>query len=241
MRTWARPAASLLLRRTLSSSPAPRADQPSVGVVVVGLGRMGMIRAKALRDAQGIHLAAVVDPSAAARATFEARHPGVPAFSSLEACLGEVESGAVWCCTTTSLHERIITAAADCGKHVAVEKPVAASVEEIGRCYDACDQNRVSLYCSFQRRFDPAYVMLKKRCESLGPLASIHAIFRDHPMPSMEFLVRPFPAPPCLFMSTSMPLVSCISALASTIMRSSPTLDHLQWNSPKFLVSTMAQ
>ncbi|CAN0535686.1 unnamed protein product, partial [Scytosiphon promiscuus] len=34
---------------------------------------------------------------------------------------------------------------------VAVEKPVATSVEDILRCHSVCRANDVPLYCSFQR------------------------------------------------------------------------------------------
>lgn len=36
---------------------------------------------------------------------------------------------------------------------VAVEKPVAASVEEILECHRICKANHVPLYCCFQRLF----------------------------------------------------------------------------------------
>lgn len=96
----------------------------------------------------------------------------------------------VWCATGTGLHEAIICEAAAHSKHIAVEKPVAASPAEIQRCYEACAQTGVELYCSYQRRFDKAYRALKAHCDAdLGTIASIHAVFRDHPMPPMEFLV----------------------------------------------------
>jgi len=71
---------------------------------------------------------------------------------------------------------------------VGVEKPVADKVEAIERCYDVCSRHGVQLYCSFQRRFDPSYQILKAKCADLGPIANIHTIFRDHPMPPIEFL-----------------------------------------------------
>lgn len=38
---------------------------------------------------------------------------------------------------------------------VAVEKPVAASVEDILECHAVCHANDVPLYCSFQRWVGP--------------------------------------------------------------------------------------
>eukprot|EP00904_Undaria_pinnatifida_P003654 jgi/Undpi1/1328/HiC_scaffold_11.g04720.m1 len=75
-------------------------------------------------------------------------------------------------------------------KAVAVEKPVAGSVEDILECHAVCQANDVPLYCSFQRRTDRTYEELAAavRRGAVGPVRSVHAVFRDHPVPSIDFL-----------------------------------------------------
>jgi len=86
----------------------------------------------------------------------------------------------------------------EAGLPVGIEKPVGTNQKEIQECYDwaaAAEQkggkgNEVPLYCSYQRRIDPSYVNLLKRVREgeIGEVRSIHAVFRDHPVPSLEFL-----------------------------------------------------
>ncbi|CAM9713557.1 unnamed protein product, partial [Sphacelaria rigidula] len=97
---------------------------------------------------------------------------------------------AVWVAGPTPHHKECIRLAAEAGKGVAVEKPVAASVDDILECHKICNANDVPLYCSFQRRTDHTYVQLAEavRNGAVGTVRSVHAVFRDHPVPSIEFL-----------------------------------------------------
>ena len=83
--------------------------------------------------------------------------------------------------------------AAQHGKHVAVEKPVAGTILEIHEAYDACEANGVELFCSFQRRADAAYSAVARYVHDgfIGQVASVHCTFRDHPTPATEFLAAP--------------------------------------------------
>ncbi|RLN49331.1 hypothetical protein BBJ29_005255 [Phytophthora kernoviae] len=102
----------------------------------------------------------------------------------------------VWVATPTPTHLKLVN---DCAsgvlgqdvKAIGIEKPVAASVEDIDTAYQVCQKNGVKLVCSFQRRFDPSYEALRAQCvdnQSIGKLQSIHTVFRDHPCPPVEFL-----------------------------------------------------
>jgi myo-inositol 2-dehydrogenase/D-chiro-inositol 1-dehydrogenase len=69
---------------------------------------------------------------------------------------------------------------------------VADNEADIEECYKACEHNNVNLMCSFQRRYDPNYAKVVQVVHSgaLGELRSIHAVFRDFPVPPLEFLLK---------------------------------------------------
>ena len=74
---------------------------------------------------------------------------------------------------------------------IGIEKPIATTEEQIEKVYASAKKNKIQIMCSFQRRFDPSYRNLIKKVREekvLGKIRSIHAIFRDHPLPSIDFL-----------------------------------------------------
>ena len=64
-------------------------------------------------------------------------------FETLEEAAAEVDFDAVDITTPTFLHEEYTVKAANMGKHVFCEKPLALSVEAFDRMYDACRKNHV--------------------------------------------------------------------------------------------------
>ena len=57
--------------------------------------------------------------------------------------------------TRHNLHAPIIIEAANAGKHIFVEKPIAMSYEDCKKVYDAVIENEVNLTIDFNRRFAP--------------------------------------------------------------------------------------
>jgi predicted dehydrogenase len=112
-------------------------------------------------------------------------------FTDLDTALRELKGvRGVWVATPTPTHRAAIQQAAAAGKAIGVEKPVAESVEETVECYRTAAWAGVPLYCSFQRRTDPSYQRLLRvvRSGEVGRVMSVHAVFRDHPVPPIEFL-----------------------------------------------------
>eukprot|EP00903_Cladosiphon_okamuranus_P013043 g12168.t1 len=186
-------------RRFLSFATRPKVVSPGFqpstdtrkGISVVGCGRMGQIRAEGVLSNPGTRLVSVVDPDRE-QAVALAERSTVPAFWSLEDALTDPLCDAVWIAGPTPLHLDCIRLAAEAGKAVAVEKPVAGSVKDILESHAVCLANNVPLYCSFQRRIDRTYEELAAavRSGAVGAVRSVHAIFRDHPVPPIEFLMQ---------------------------------------------------
>ncbi|CAM9475014.1 unnamed protein product [Chrysoparadoxa australica] len=170
------------------NSTSTRAPQP--GIAVVGGGRMGLIRARDIYAAPGATLSAFIDDSPAARDEIS-REYGVATYDNLEEALSaHKEVSGVWISTPTPSHLHLIKQVALARKAVGVEKPVASDVASIKEAYGICDKAGVPLYCSFQRRVDPSYCALAEAVHNgkLGSLRSVSGIFRDSPVPSIEFL-----------------------------------------------------
>ncbi len=105
---------------------------PPLRVGIAGLGRSGWsIHATTLRSFPGRYeIVGVTDPDAGRRAEC-ASTLGCTAHDSLESLLRDPEIELVVIATPNPLHPAHATAALEAGKHVVVEKPVAASAAEI--------------------------------------------------------------------------------------------------------------
>jgi len=121
-----------------------------VKIAIVGCGWAGARHALAFRAAAAQLLWAVdVDPARASK--IGAAH----ATSDLVAALADPSLDAVSVCLPHALHAEAAIAAADAGKHVLVEKPMATTVEEADRMIAAANRARVLLMVAETVRFDP--------------------------------------------------------------------------------------
>jgi len=125
-----------------------------LNVAVVGLGWWGRIIVELLGGHAGLRVVAGVDPNTAACAEF-ARAQGIALRPRLEDVLADPALDAVVLCTPHSLHRAQIVAAANAGKHVFCEKPLALSRADVLEAVDACNANRVALAVGHERRFEP--------------------------------------------------------------------------------------
>jgi UDP-N-acetyl-2-amino-2-deoxyglucuronate dehydrogenase len=136
-------------------------DRP-VRIALVGCGRISRNHLDAIRDLDGLELAAVCDvDKARAKAAGEAND--VPWFVSYEELLrSSIPFDAVTLCTPSGLHPRHGIAAAAAGKHVISEKPMATRLEEADALVEACDRAAVHLFVVKQNRLNPPIRLLKQ-------------------------------------------------------------------------------
>jgi predicted dehydrogenase len=73
---------------------------------------------------------------------------------------------AIYVATPVFLHCEMVQAAANAGKHVLCEKPMAMNTEECVRMIDACRSNHVHLGIAYYRHFFPAIKRIKSLIES---------------------------------------------------------------------------
>ncbi|MGI9121230.1 MAG: Gfo/Idh/MocA family protein [Acidimicrobiales bacterium] len=99
-------------------------------IAVVGVGYWGPNLVRNLSVLIGPDSVVVVDRSAARIAAISAQHPSVTGCLSLEEALADDQVEAVIVATPVTLHADIAKRSLEAGRHVLVEKPLAASVAE---------------------------------------------------------------------------------------------------------------
>lgn len=130
----------------------------SVRWAIIGCGDIANKRvAPAINREPRSELVAVVRRNEAQSQEFARRH-GVPqALTSFAHAITLEDANAFYIATPVYLHAPQTIAAAEAGKHVLVEKPMALSSEECNRMIDACRQNGVKLGVAYYRRFYEIY------------------------------------------------------------------------------------
>ncbi|MFP6618953.1 MAG: Gfo/Idh/MocA family oxidoreductase [Pirellulaceae bacterium] len=99
-------------------------------------------------------------------------------YSDAQQLLADPEIDAVYIATPVYLHQQQAVAAANQGKHVLVEKPMAMSVAECDTMIEACQQNEVKLGVAYYRRFYPVIERLAQVLASgeIGQPLSVTAV-----------------------------------------------------------------
>lgn len=105
---------------------------------------------------------------------------GIPkAYGSYEALLADPEIDAVYIPLPNHLHKEWTIKAAEAGKHVLCEKPIALTVAEAQEMADACKQAGVELAEAFMYRHHPRYRMIKEliREGAIGTIRGLTGAF----------------------------------------------------------------
>ena len=134
---------------------------------LIGAGRAGLVHAKSLtRRIRGSELVALCDAS---HQTLEAagEQLGIDArYSDFREAVRRDDFQAVIIVTPTFLHREIASAAAEAGKHVFLEKPMALTVDECRQINRAVEKAGVKLQIGFMRRFDASFIQAKEILDS---------------------------------------------------------------------------
>jgi myo-inositol 2-dehydrogenase/D-chiro-inositol 1-dehydrogenase len=153
-----------------------------VRVALIGAGRIGQRHAATLASQiPRADLAVIADvhgPSAAALA----ERVRCPRWTDDPgAVLADPAIDAVVIASSTDSHAPLIIGAAEAGKQIFCEKPIALDLEATDRALAAVAQTGVRLQMGFQRRFDKAYHKAKELIDAgaLGRLEAIRDTMRD--------------------------------------------------------------
>lgn len=162
-----------------------------VRVGVIGGGRMGRHHCEnlALRVPEA-ELVAVADVDDGSTGWLAAVAPGVRATADHRALLEDATIAAVVIATPNDTHAALVREAAEAGKHVFCEKPLALDLESAEAALAAVARAGVKLQVGFQRRFDAAYREARRTIEAgeLGAVELVVSTTRDPGAPSVEYM-----------------------------------------------------
>ncbi|MCU0978146.1 MAG: Gfo/Idh/MocA family oxidoreductase [Pirellulaceae bacterium] len=139
-----------------------------LGICVIGSGRAGLIHARnfAAGRIAGARLVALVEPVAEARQKACQELELDTAYAGHAQALADPRVDAVVVATPTTFHRAIVVAAAQAGKHILCEKPMATNARECDEMIAAAAAARVRLQIGFMRRFDAGFVAAKQRVDA---------------------------------------------------------------------------
>lgn len=147
-------------------------DNSPVRIALVGCGRISPNHFDAIRKIEGLELVAVCD-SVKERAQAAGQKEGVSWFSSYTEMLARTECDAVVIATPSGLHPEQGILAAQAGRHVITEKPMALSLEKADELVAACDKAGVHLFVVKQNRLNTP-IQLVKRAIDKGRFGRIY-------------------------------------------------------------------
>lgn len=152
----------------------------TLGIGVIGLGRLGYQHTMNVTRTMGARLVAVSDPFPAAleRGVDDF---GVTGYADYKEMLKDPAVEAVVVATPTQTHYDVLMDVIASGKPIFVEKPITFTVEEAEKIMEAVEKAGLYLQVGFMRRFDPGHVAAKKMIESgaCGKPIYIHDCQRD--------------------------------------------------------------
>jgi inositol 2-dehydrogenase len=157
-----------------------------INIGVIGLGRMGQLYTRLLAtQINGARLYAVAETRSQV-----ADELGIsPAFADPRELLALPELDAVVITTPTSTHHDLVIAAAEAGKAIFCEKPLALTLADTRSALEAVERAQVPLQVGFMRRFDAAYQKARAMIESgqIGYPVTFKSVGRDPFCPQPEY------------------------------------------------------
>lgn len=148
-------------------------DHEPIGVAVVGAGYWGPNLVRNFLASPDFHLLAVCDLDVNRARRVLGRYSTVEATSDLDAVLADPRIGAIAIATPAGTHLPVAMAALRAGKHVLVEKPLAATYVEGEQLVREADERGLTLMCDHTFCYTPVVSRIREVLHS-GELGDLH-------------------------------------------------------------------
>jgi predicted dehydrogenase len=151
-----------------------------VAVGVIGVGTFGEVHARIYSEHPCAELVAVSDIDKARAEKVGAAYKA-KAYVRYEEMLKDPRIEAVSIVVPDMAHRDPCVAAANAGKHILLEKPLATSVEDGKAILEAVQRNKVTMMVDFMNRWSPPFSLAKKSLDSgeIGELLYINMKLND--------------------------------------------------------------
>jgi myo-inositol 2-dehydrogenase/D-chiro-inositol 1-dehydrogenase len=163
----------------------------TLNIGVIGAGRIGKVHTETLTyriPTARVLAVADIDATAAQQLADQFQIP--VATTNYRDVLNDPAIDAVLICSATDTHARFTTEAAQAGKHIFCEKPIAHSLAEIDQALAAVAKAGVKLQVGFNRRFDANFRRVRQAVESgeIGQPTLLHIVSRDPAPPPVAYV-----------------------------------------------------
>lgn len=159
-----------------------RAKNKRIGVALLGLGSYSTFQlAPALTETEHCYLAGIITGSPEKVPRWQAKYNipdrNIYSYEGMDQIANNDEIDVIYVVTPTGTHADFVLKAAQAGKHVWCEKPMAMNVVECQAMIDACNQNRVKLTIGYRVQHEPNTQTLNSYAKSLpfGKIREINA------------------------------------------------------------------
>jgi myo-inositol 2-dehydrogenase/D-chiro-inositol 1-dehydrogenase len=151
---------------------------------------MGQTHLRNLSGLPGVKVVVVADPKLEAAEEGQALCGAEHALVDVEQAIHYPGVDAVVIVTPTDTHASLIELAANAGKAIFSEKPIALDLAQTARVVGIVNAKSVPLQLGFMRRFDPGYAAAKQKIDAgeLGRIETFRALSRDTYPPGLKFL-----------------------------------------------------
>lgn len=143
-----------------------------INAAIVGLGWWGATLVDSVQDSDLIRFVAAATRSRSQKDQEVAAKRNLALVGSLEELLARKDVDAIVLATPPLGHRDQISAAAQAGKHVFCEKPLALARNDAEAAVKAAEKAGIKLGLGYNRRFHPSWVDLKRRIQG-GELGTI--------------------------------------------------------------------
>ncbi len=164
---------------------------PSLKIGLIGAGRIGHLHAEHLTARIPAADVLIVADAFEETARQCAESFAIASFTGdYRVVLDRPDIEAVVICSSTDTHARIIEEAAQAGKHIFCEKPIALDLASIDRALKAVKRAGVKLQIGFNRRFDASFNRAHQAIErgEIGQPHQFDIVSRDPTPPPIEYI-----------------------------------------------------
>jgi len=146
-----------------------------IGVGLVGCGFIAALHAEAFAHVPEAEVLAVAGSTDETARRFAEQH-GIPSsYGDFRRLLEHPDIAVVCVGVPNHLHRDVVVAAAEAGKHVICEKPLARTLAEADGMVEACDDAGILLMYAEELCFAPKYVRAKELVDE-GALGSVYSV-----------------------------------------------------------------
>ncbi|MFC4701242.1 Gfo/Idh/MocA family protein [Glaciecola siphonariae] len=173
---------SMIALSALGSSSLYAQSGRKVGVALVGLGNYSeSILAPALMAAKHCELKGIVTGTPRKVPKWQEKYgiadKNVYSYDTMHEAANNPDIDVMYIVTPTGVHMKYSLIAANAGKHVWCEKPMAMNVDQCQRIIDACNKNKVKLSIGYRMQHEPNTIRFGQYAASkpFGQMQSLYA------------------------------------------------------------------